>query len=247
MAKRKTKKTPVKKVSKKKKTGKKPSKKDLKNFPTLNLKKERDIAEDFASKAFKKFDKMLKSVVLFGSTAKQQTVTGSDIDIILIIDDVTVDWNQELWQASRNGNVEIAKRALKYGADVDWRSGRVSWTPIMRAAHYGLVEVMRLLLACGAEVNAVNNYGTSALFHACCTMKAECVEMLLDAGADWKATIKMTYYGWEKKARSFLQRIIQARTLRRQRATTTILCLKRIGVCRDIANLIGTLVWKDKN
>ncbi|MEK6820759.1 MAG: nucleotidyltransferase domain-containing protein [Nanoarchaeota archaeon] len=67
-----------------------------KNLATLQLKKESDIAMDFATKAYKRFDKLVKSVILFGSTAKQATVSGSDIDIILIIDDVSINWDQEL-------------------------------------------------------------------------------------------------------------------------------------------------------
>ena len=67
-----------------------------KNIPTLQLKKETDIAMDFALKAYKRFDKIVKSIVLFGSTAKQTTVTGSDIDIIILIDDVSINWDQEL-------------------------------------------------------------------------------------------------------------------------------------------------------
>jgi predicted nucleotidyltransferase/uncharacterized protein (UPF0332 family) len=67
-----------------------------KDFPTLQLKKEADIAMDFATKVYKKFDKIIKSVVLFGSTVKQSAVAGSDIDIIILIDDITVDWDQEL-------------------------------------------------------------------------------------------------------------------------------------------------------
>ena len=80
------------KKSKKKSKGKP----NLKDVPSLNLKKESDIAMDFATKVNKKFDKIVKSVVLFGSTAKQTTVTGSDIDIIIIIDDATINWDQEL-------------------------------------------------------------------------------------------------------------------------------------------------------
>ena len=66
------------------------------NIPTLQLKKESDIAMDFATKAYQKFDKLVKSIVLFGSTAKQTAVVGSDIDIIILIDDVSVRWDQEL-------------------------------------------------------------------------------------------------------------------------------------------------------
>ena len=67
-----------------------------KNVPTLQLKKEMDIAMDFATKAYKKFDKIIKSIVLFGSAAKQTAVTGSDIDIIILLDDASVNWDQEL-------------------------------------------------------------------------------------------------------------------------------------------------------
>ena len=67
-----------------------------KNVPTLQLKKESDIAMDFATKAYRKFDKLVKSIVLFGSTVKQTTVTGSDIDIIILLDDVSVNWDEEL-------------------------------------------------------------------------------------------------------------------------------------------------------
>jgi predicted nucleotidyltransferase/uncharacterized protein (UPF0332 family) len=63
---------------------------------TLHLKIESDIAMDFATKIYKKFDKIIKSVILFGSAAKQTAVTGSDIDIILIIDDVSIRWDREL-------------------------------------------------------------------------------------------------------------------------------------------------------
>ncbi|MDP3991913.1 MAG: nucleotidyltransferase domain-containing protein [Nanoarchaeota archaeon] len=66
------------------------------NFPTLQLKKESDIAMDFATKSYGKFDKLVKSIILFGSTAKQTTVSGSDIDIIILLDDVSVDWDEEL-------------------------------------------------------------------------------------------------------------------------------------------------------
>ncbi len=77
----------------KKKKAKKISPKDI---PTLQLKKESEIAMDFAVKVYKKFDKMIKSIVLFGSTVKQTAVAGSDIDIIIIIDDVSIQWDQEL-------------------------------------------------------------------------------------------------------------------------------------------------------
>jgi predicted nucleotidyltransferase/uncharacterized protein (UPF0332 family) len=81
---------------KKKKRVRKKSKHKSEDIPTLKLKKESDIAMDFATKLYKKFNKLIKSVVLFGSTARQSTVAGSDVDIIIILDDVSVSWDQEL-------------------------------------------------------------------------------------------------------------------------------------------------------
>jgi predicted nucleotidyltransferase len=64
--------------------------------PTLLLGNEREIASDFAMKVYQAFDQMIKSIVLFGSSAKQASTPDSDIDIIIIIDDVSVKWDNEL-------------------------------------------------------------------------------------------------------------------------------------------------------
>jgi predicted nucleotidyltransferase len=67
-----------------------------KKYPTLQLKLESEIAMDFATKAYQTFNKIIKSVILFGSSVKQNAVAGSDIDIVVIIDDVSIVWDQEL-------------------------------------------------------------------------------------------------------------------------------------------------------
>jgi len=84
----------VKKMVKKK--DEKSDKEKTKNYDTLKITSERDIALDFASKVYKEFDKIIKSVVLFGSSAKKISTPDSDIDIIIIIDDVSIRWDQEL-------------------------------------------------------------------------------------------------------------------------------------------------------
>jgi predicted nucleotidyltransferase/uncharacterized protein (UPF0332 family) len=66
------------------------------DIPTLKLKNEDEIAMDFAVKTYKKFNKLIKSIALFGSAARKNMTAGSDIDIIIIIDDVTVKWDSEL-------------------------------------------------------------------------------------------------------------------------------------------------------
>ncbi|MDO8623374.1 MAG: nucleotidyltransferase domain-containing protein [archaeon] len=74
---------------------------------TLKLANEREIAMDFAVKIYKQFDKMVKSVVLFGSSAKKVATPDSDIDIIIILDDVSIQWDQELiaWYREELSNI----------------------------------------------------------------------------------------------------------------------------------------------
>jgi predicted nucleotidyltransferase/uncharacterized protein (UPF0332 family) len=67
-----------------------------KEIDTLKLVGEREIAMDFAGKVYEQFDQMIKSIVLFGSSVKKVSTPDSDIDIIIIIDDVSIQWDQEL-------------------------------------------------------------------------------------------------------------------------------------------------------
>ncbi len=89
-----------KKISSKKKvvrkTEDKTKKVETKNIPTLKFETDSEIAMDFATKCYQKFNKLVKSIILFGSVAKQDSTIGSDIDIIVVIDDVAIHWDQEL-------------------------------------------------------------------------------------------------------------------------------------------------------
>ena len=68
-----------------KEVSKKKKKPNNKNIPTLQLKTEDGIAMDFAMKVYKKFDKIIKSIILFGSATKQTAVPGSDIDVMIVL------------------------------------------------------------------------------------------------------------------------------------------------------------------
>ncbi|MBR9701768.1 hypothetical protein GOV13_02505 [Candidatus Pacearchaeota archaeon] len=117
----------------KKKVAKKKVQIDPKQVPTLRLKNEHDIAMDFAVKIYKKFDKMVKSVVLFGSATKQTATSGSDIDIIILIDDVTINWDQELiaWYRTELDNI---MRANPYRRSLHINTIKLStwWRDLMR-------------------------------------------------------------------------------------------------------------------
>ena len=121
------------KFSGKKKKSKKKSAPNPKNIPSLNLKTESEIAMDFAVKAYKKFDKIIKSIVLFGSTVKKESTTGSDIDIILIIDDASIIWDQKLIAWYRDG-LEKLLRANPYRKSLHINTVKLStwWEDLMR-------------------------------------------------------------------------------------------------------------------
>jgi predicted nucleotidyltransferase/uncharacterized protein (UPF0332 family) len=72
---------------------------------------DREIAMDFAAKAQEKFDRIIKASILFGSQTKNTTTTKSDIDIIIVIDDASIDWDLELiaWYREELGKLIAAK------------------------------------------------------------------------------------------------------------------------------------------
>src|SRR3989344_96111 len=57
---------------------------------------EKDIALEFAMQVHKKFDKLVKASILFGSQTKHSATAKSDVDIILIVDDASINWDIEL-------------------------------------------------------------------------------------------------------------------------------------------------------
>ncbi len=71
-----------------------------KEFPPshsrLEVRDEREIAVKFASQVHKKFTSLIKATVLFGSQAKRTATPSSDIDLVIIIDDASVNWDLEL-------------------------------------------------------------------------------------------------------------------------------------------------------
>lgn len=115
MAKKKLSRKNIKKKTVKKFVKKKPLKKRTVPSRTLDLKKDHDIATDIAVKIYKKFDKVVKSIILFGSSARKETMAGSDIDIVIVIDDASVKWDQELiaWYRQELGKILKANRYNK--------------------------------------------------------------------------------------------------------------------------------------
>ena len=90
-----------------------------------------------------------------------------------------------MMHALRNGNRQEFNRALRENPKSVNGKGHGGWTPIMYAALYGDAEAVRLLLAQGANPNAQNDGGGTALMYA--IEDAEKTRLLLDRGADANA------------------------------------------------------------
>ncbi len=105
----------------------------LKNIPTLKLKSEREIAMDFSAKLYQKFDRLIKATVLFGSMARHNDVTGSDIDIIIIVDDASVRFDEELilWYREQLGKI-IEENPYKRDLHINTMKLTTWWNDLMK-------------------------------------------------------------------------------------------------------------------
>src|SRR5260370_10405904 len=81
----------------------------------------------------------------------------------------------------------VAKLLSGDAASVTTRDSRGN-TPLMYAAAVGSVDMMRQLIAAGSDVNAKNNFDSTALMW--CSNDLQKVRLLLDKGADVNAHSK---------------------------------------------------------
>ena len=99
-----------------------------------------------------------------------------------------------LAMAASLGNYEVMKVMLvEYNAKVDSRNGRHNSTELMIAAANHCNKCIDLLLAYGANINALSSQNETALMNACQMGNFEGVKLLLIRGAD--LTIKSRISG----------------------------------------------------
>lgn len=78
---------------------------NIKETDNPNLKKydseELEIAYSFSKKAYTEFGNFIKSLVIFGSAARKESGPNADIDILVIIDDITLHLSPEVVETYR--------------------------------------------------------------------------------------------------------------------------------------------------
>ena len=130
---------------------------------------------------------------------KQLITEGIDLDFVDDEDDISN--MTALHCASKNGHASVVRALLKAGADTSVRDsgGR---TPLMWASREARLQVVEVLIAANANVNAVSNMMTSTALGFACTHgsvhagprahRKAIVHMLLKAGARVNTCIYVT-------------------------------------------------------
>jgi hypothetical protein len=94
----------------------------------------------------------------------------------------------QLHHCVRKGLTTSVKRLLSIrNITVNVKDDRKGWTPLHLAAYNGHVEIIRLLLLNGAEVNAKNNRGRTPLYCAALNGHIDILHLLVENGADLEA------------------------------------------------------------
>ena len=98
-----------------------------------NLTDEKEIALDFATRLYKRFSRLIKSVILFGSSVKNTATPDSDIDIFILVDDASIIWDQELiaWYREELARLVSAKPYTK-NLHINTTKLTIWWNDLMK-------------------------------------------------------------------------------------------------------------------
>ena len=107
-----------------------------------------------------------------------------DLDLVLLqFVEVSKEQADELVYAAAHGDMAKIGSNLRLPQDPDSRTAN-DITALMMASNEGHAEIVRLLLAAGADTELVEITGCTALIAASNAGHVEVVSLLLDAGAD---------------------------------------------------------------
>jgi cytohesin len=96
------------------------------------------------------------------------------------------------WAAAK-GNVQVARRLIEFGADLDKRGGRFLLTPLHMAAGQGHLNSSRLLIEAGAQVDSFDRFHNSPMHWAAWFGHLSVVRLLVDGGGNYTLTNRDGY------------------------------------------------------
>jgi ankyrin repeat protein len=120
--------------------------------------------------------------------------------------------NKELVYKSSLGDARAVEQLIMQGAEPNYASFDDGLTPLIAAAQYGHIEVVKLLIAAGADPS-LKDGGGSPLFWSAFFLKKDVFEYLQSVGAKLNATpqnIKQLTLELKKnKSPEFLQMVLK--------------------------------------
>ena len=129
-----------------------------------------------------------KPGTLLTETEESFCISTVDFNLALI-----KDYSFALVDAVRDGDVLLVNELAPRLPSLEVRT-RQGWTPLMMAAYAGNIQVVKALIAAGADVNATTKKGTTPLMYAKSVAVHSndlvLINLLLDSGADASARDK---------------------------------------------------------
>jgi hypothetical protein len=136
-------------------------------------------------------------------------------------------------------DIKAVKQHLAAGTDVNAKDDERGQTPLEYAAITGRKELVELLIANGADVNALDKHGRTHLHAAAVHGQKEIAELLIAGGADVNALVAVPKY---KRNYTPLDLAIEVKRNRRTPPQTRWQESFRIVSCRQMKHLLLTTI-----
>ncbi|WP_232829111.1 ankyrin repeat domain-containing protein [Aureibaculum luteum] len=90
----------------------------------------------------------------------------------------------DIQTAIMSGDLSIVKQHIAAGTNINMKDQMSGATPLISAATFGKINMVKILMEAKADLNIKNNDGASALHVAAFFCRVEIVQLLIDAKAD---------------------------------------------------------------
>ena len=135
----------------------------------LTFKTEKDIAMHFATQLQRRFDHLIKASILFGSQVSGDTKPGSDIDIVIILDDAAINWDEELtaWYREELGKL-ISEQDYKRDLHINTIRLTTWWRDLLHGdpVVLNIIRQGQVLLDIGGFFNPIKSLMVQGKIHS---------------------------------------------------------------------------------